>query len=56
MLGIEDKLVALAYLLCLLSVLICVIYGIFNWNKGKAEVDKEDIDWAQHEKEVEEEF
>jgi len=56
MLGIEDKYVALAYLLCLLSTLVCVIYGIINWNRGAAEPQKEDIDWAKEEKKVEEEL
>ena len=34
MLGIEDKYVALAYILCIASTLLCVVYGVINWNKG----------------------
>ena len=56
MLGIEDKYVALAYLLCLLSALTCVIYGIITWNRGGTEPQKEDINWAHEEKKVEEEL
>jgi hypothetical protein len=56
MLGIEDKYVALAYVLCVASTLLCVIYGIMNWNKGDEEVKAEDIKWAQEEKKVEDEL
>ena len=34
MLGMEDWSVALAYWLNILAVLICVIYGAVNWNRG----------------------
>jgi hypothetical protein len=34
MLGIEDGYVALAYVLCIASTLMCVVYGIVMWNKG----------------------
>ena len=56
MLGIEDGYVSLAYLLCILSALLCVVYGIINWNRGDDEVQAEDQTWAQHEKQVEEEL
>lgn len=56
MLGIEDKYVALAYILCILSTLLCVIYGVINWNRGESEPEKEDIQWAAEEKKVEEEL
>jgi hypothetical protein len=56
MLGIEDNWVALAYILCILSALLCVVYGAINWNKGTERVDNEDIRWAQEEKKVEEEL
>ena len=56
MLGIEDKYVALAYLLCLLSTLTCVIYGIITWNRGATDPQKEDVGWAQEEKKVEDEL
>ncbi len=56
MLGIEDFYVLLAYLLCLLSALLCVIYGLINWNRGEEAVAEEDIRWAEKEKKVEEEL
>jgi len=56
MLGIEDKWVALAYILCVLSALLCIVYGAINWNKGVSELGPEDIEWAQEEKKVEEEL
>ena len=49
-LGIEDPGVWLAYVLSLVSAVICVIYGIINWNKGDEPVKKEDVDWAKEEK------
>jgi hypothetical protein len=54
MLGIEDKWVALAYLLCLGSALLCVVYGWLNWNRGQEEIQQEDIRWAAEEDKVEE--
>lgn len=55
MLGIEGTWVAIAYLLCLLSAILCIVYGIINWNSGGEEEPRpEDISWAQEEKEVEE--
>ena len=37
MLGIEDPWIAAGYILCLLSTLLCVIYGAIMWNKGDDE-------------------
>ena len=56
MLGIEDKYVSLAYILCLLSTLLCVIYGAVNWNRGSDAVDPDDVRWAAEEKKVEDEL
>jgi len=50
MLGIEDKYVLLAYLLCIGSTVLCVIYGILNWNRGDDSVKPQDIAWAKEEK------
>ena len=33
-LGIPDPWVLSGYILVILSTLLCVIYGIINWNKG----------------------
>jgi hypothetical protein len=51
MLGIADGWVVLAYLLCILSTLLCVAYGLVNWNKGDEPVKQEDVSWAKEEKE-----
>lgn len=55
MLGIKDNWVLAAYLLSILSAVICVVYGLINWNKGDEPVKQEDVEWAKEEKkEVEE--
>lgn len=55
MLGIKDPLIYLAYILSILSALLCVVYGILNWNKG-AEKEEEEIaeeqTWAIKEQEI----
>lgn len=56
MLGIEDNWVFLAYLLCLASSLLCVIYGVMNWNRGDDAPTPADLRWAQHEQKVEQEL
>jgi len=56
MFGINDPGVWMAYLLCILSTLFCVVYGIANWNKGSQEINPEDVTWVKDEKQVEEEL
>ena len=34
MIGFEDKLIIAAYILTLLSAIVCIFYGIVNWKKG----------------------
>ncbi len=52
MLGIPDFSIWLVYLLCIISTLACVIYGLLNWNEGvedeSAELE-EDIKWKKEE-------
>jgi hypothetical protein len=55
MLGIEDKGVLTAYLLCIASTILCIVYGLLNWNKGNEDVQPDDVKWAAEEKKVEEE-
>lgn len=33
-LGIPDFSIIAVYLLCIFSTLVCVVYGLYNWNKG----------------------
>ena len=56
MLGIEGFWVFLAYILCIASALLCVIYGLINWNRGDEPVQETDRHWAEEEKKVEEEL
>jgi len=57
MLGITDFNIALVYILCIASTILCLIYGIINWNKG---IDKEPEEsekakkWEEKEKSIEE--
>ena len=55
MLGMGDFAIFSAYALCVLSTVACVVYGIFNWNRG-AEADKPETvqEWQQTEKEISE--
>jgi len=34
-LGIPDPWVLSGYLLLIISTLLCIVYGIINWNKGE---------------------
>lgn len=54
-LGINDPWIWGVYLLCILSTLLCVIYGLSNWNKG-GEVEEREISeeaaWEEKEEEM----
>jgi hypothetical protein len=54
MLGIQDRWVSLVFLLCVLSSVLCVVYGIFAWNRGAEDIGPEDKRWAAEEDKVEE--
>lgn len=57
MFGLQDFWISLAFILCLLSALGCVVYGIINWNKGadiKPEEIREEEKWGETEQKVEE--
>ena len=57
-LGIDDPWVWSAYILTILSMLLCVVYGVLNWNKGgedEEEQVKEEMEWHKKEKEMEKE-
>jgi len=58
MFGINDPWIWGAYILCILSTILCIVYGILNWNKGEEKEEKqiqEEIEWHDKEKEMEEE-
>ena len=48
MIGIDDPGIYMGYLLAVLSLLACIVYGIMNWNKGEEteieEIEK-DLEW-----------
>lgn len=55
MLGIPDAGIWLAYLLCIASTILCVVYGIINWNKGENTDEgssQKDIEWDKKENEI----
>ena len=56
-LGINDPWIWGAYLLCILSTLLCIVYGALNWNKGdeseKKEIEEE-LAWEKEEEKMEE--
>lgn len=56
MLGLGDVSIFLAYILCIASALACIIYGIFNWNKGAEKEDevKKDVEWEKEDEEISE--
>lgn len=56
MFGIEDKFVWLAYLLCIASAVLCVVYGLAMRNRGEEETKSEDVHWAEEEQKLEEEL
>ena len=57
MLGFADGWITSAFILCILSSLLCVVYGIVNWNKGGNEQEKEeDRQWAKEEEKIKEEL
>jgi hypothetical protein len=56
MLGFEDPSIAAVYILCILSTLLCVVYGALNWNKGDDTVSDDDKKWVEEEDKLEQEL
>ena len=50
MLGFDDPYIALAYVLCIVSMLLCVVYGLVMWNRGDEPVKQVDVKWVEKEK------
>ena len=51
MLGLADPWVAAAYWLSIASAVLCLGYGVVNWNRGDEPEQEEDVRWAREEKE-----
>lgn len=57
MLGIPDPGVWLVMILCILSALGCVVYGVKNWNSdGEVSEPAKESVWAKEEKKLEDEL
>jgi hypothetical protein len=54
--GISDPSIWMAYLLCIIATIACVVYGAMNWNKGAIDATEEDKKWAVEEEKIEKEF
>jgi hypothetical protein len=57
MLGLGDFNVSLVFILVILSSLLCIVYGLANWNKGRIvekEEENEEKEWEKEEKKIEE--
>jgi hypothetical protein len=55
-LGIDDPMIWGAYVLCILSTLLCIVYGLLYWNKGgenEAAQIAEELRWAKKEEAME---
>ena len=53
MLGFGDVWVFLAFILCILSMIICVIYGAVNWNEDIVHDEVDTEKWMKEEIEIE---
>lgn len=49
----QDPWVAAAYLLSIAASLLCVVYGVVNWNKGDEPVKPEDVVTQEEKEEIE---
>ncbi|MBC7217519.1 MAG: hypothetical protein H5U36_05045 [Candidatus Caldatribacterium sp.] len=55
MLGLHDFSIVLVCLLCTGSTVLCMVYGLLNWNRGGEEVQVEKvIKWEKEEEALEE--
>ena len=53
MLGFKDPSIAAVFVLCILSALLCVVYGALNWNKGEETISDDDKKWEEEEDKLE---
>lgn len=59
MLGINDPVIYIGYLLAILSLIACVIYGILNWNKGiekDSDALEKDLAWEEKDEQIQSEI
>ena len=56
MLGFDDVWILVAYLLCVASAILCVVYGLINWNRGREDEThqvEEEKKWEETERKIE---
>ena len=53
MLGLADGWVFSAYVLCILSSILCVAYGIRNWDRDEEGGGTEQTEWLKDETQIE---
>lgn len=53
MLGLADGWVSLAYVLCILSSILCVVYGVRRWDSDGDAGDAEQSQWMKKEADIE---
>jgi len=57
MLGIQDPWIITVFILCILSALLCLVWGVVKWNQDDPEIDSEVIrHWVEEEERVEDEL
>lgn len=56
MFGFTDFWIGIVYLSTILAGVTCVVYGIFNWNRGDQALTDVDKNWAIEEKIIEKEM
>jgi len=54
--GIADVWGLLGYLLSIGSTVLCIVYGLIAWNRGREDVESQDVRWAAEEKKVEQQL
>lgn len=54
MIGISDIYVALAYILCIASTILCIVYSIMKRNETDESTSEKDIQWEKSDKQIEE--
>jgi len=55
MFGIPDPGIWMGYLLSILSLILCIVYGACNWNKGSEPAQEDlttDLEWEQKDEEM----
>jgi hypothetical protein len=59
MLGIDDPGIYMGYILAILGLIACVVYGIINWNKGmETDIDEieKDLKWEEKDEQTKSEL